>query len=399
MANSAARLLAAICLLVSLVFAVELRAAEPGTPVPGSPAYAASVNPSDDVSGDAPALPGAPSLAPIPTFSPEVTTEADGSLVPPPFSGTGIPGLSAAAQETAPFSSNVTDRSITLFVPEPEDGQTSIYYKLLAEFLGKHAKGALRLEYVPGRGGADALNRLAREKGDGSALAGMTLPTFLLQPMMPDKRFEPGAVAPVVLLCGTPAVLWVAENSSIRTLDDLVRGARANPMSSYVAGTGSNTGHHMTTYVLNRAAGISLQYLPYLGSRQAGEAVLKGQALACWGAGTPARFMPGLRPLAIASGIRSPFYPTIPTFSEQGVIIESSDQFGICIPASAPEETRRAASDLFVSVARDPEFQARAGAVGFASSVVPYSGMKEYMEQIRDALRVFLDNYPMAAQQ
>lgn len=370
-----------------------------------------------------------PSLVPIDSLVPASTEAAissegeQSSFVPPspleefspttPVMNAGVALPSAADTVTSASSLSITSEekreprfelgkpaeiSVTLYAPEPERGQMASYFALVAEFLNTQAKGAVKLEYVPGRGGADAINALSLRKTTTPTMAGIILPTFLLQPLLPDKRFEPSSVVPVAFLSGTPTVLWVSEKSPFLSLSDFISAVRSHPADSYVAGTGSNSGQHMTTYVFNRAAGVTLQYLPYMGSREAARAVVKGTAIACWGAGTPASFMKGLRPLAIASQVRSPFYPNTPTFMEKGVTMESSDQLGICMPASTEEDTLIAVSNLFVSMANDPEFQQKASLLGFAPSVVPYVEVKEYLNKIENALRTFLENYPMATQ-
>lgn len=322
----------------------------------------------------------APSLTPIPSFSPDAPTVAQ-------------PNVSDSLLKTP--NSSQTPYTITLIVTEPEKSQIATYYQFVAEFINKHANGAITLRYIPGRGGANAWNALLWEKDDGSVVSAMTLPTFLLQALISEKRFDQSKVVPIALLSGTPTVLWTATNGTIKSLEDLINKARHSPQNSYIAGVGSFTGHHMTTIVFNRAAGISLQYLPYLGSQESANAVLRGDALACWGAGTPAAYMPGLRPLAIASSIRSPFYPETPTFAERNIIIESSDQLGICMPNSASEETRKTVSALFISMAADADFQKQAAALGFAPSPIDFKYLHEYLKNLTEALQAFLKEYPM----
>ena len=286
--------------------------------------------------------------------------------------------------------------TITLLVPEPETSQINSFYQIIPEFLATIAPNAVVLEHHPGMGGGRALYALASRRANGSQIAGVTLPTFLLQPMAGQKRFQPNSVALAVVLARADLGLWVPEKSPWRTVGQMVQHIRDSGKGLfYFSGTGSWTTYEMSTLFFNQASGVLVGYLPYMGTQEAAQAVQKGDAIAAWGVVGPASSMPGMRLLGTASPMRSPLCPDVPTFNESGIVLEVSEQYGLALPAGADEETRLATSNLFASLANDPFFVARAATLGYMVEAVPYPLLPDLIVRQTSDLQDFMDRYIM----
>ena len=286
--------------------------------------------------------------------------------------------------------------TITLLVPEPETSQVHSFYKIIPEFLASIASNAVVLEHHPGMGGGRALHALASRRANGSQIAGVSLPTFLLQPMAGQKRFQPDSVALTVVLARADLGLWVPEKSPWRTVGQMAQHIRDSGRALfYFSGTGSWTTYEMATLFFNQASGVLVGYLPYMGTKEASQAVLNGDAIAVWGVVGPASSMPGMRLLGTASPMRSPLCPDVPTFNESGISLEVSEQYGLALPAGADEETRLVTSNLFTHLANDPLFVARAATLGYMVEAVPYPLLPELVVRQTSDLRDFMDRYIM----
>ena len=285
-------------------------------------------------------------------------------------------------------------QTIALILPEPKTSLSSALFLLIPDFLTRISPDAMRTEPIPGRGGGAAWHRLQSRLDNGSYIGAINLPDFTLQTMLTEKRFRPDALTPFAILARAPLGLWISATHKARNIPDffdILRDSRA----LFMAGTGSITAHHMATLMLNRAAGVTFEYLPYLGSKESSAAVLANQAVACWAPAGPAAAMPGMRLLAVASAQRSPLHPEVPTLSEVGVLVEMEQYFGLAIPASATKEVISTASELYTRLAQTPEFVSSAAALGFVVETVDLAGMGKFEEAVAKKTTSFVENYPI----
>jgi tripartite-type tricarboxylate transporter receptor subunit TctC len=144
-------------------------------------------------------------------------------------------------------------------------------------------------------------------------------------------------VAPIarntVLFAAGPAL-------KVDAAPDMVALARAKPGAITVAITGVGAISHLAIELLQHAAGIKLQYVPYRGAGQAISDFIGGQVNAM-SAEVPV-LMPQLKTgkakvLAVAAQNRSDVLPDVPTFAELGFTDVVADNWsGALAPARTP---------------------------------------------------------------
>lgn len=316
-----------------------------------------------------------------------------------PFRTMGLPtplSPAQAAQPAKPYSGSGArfgGQTITLLTVEPDNGQTTAFFRLLPDFLQKVSPDSLILEPTPGLGGATAWHTLQRRRTDGSQMAALTLPAFLLKPLANEHYFTQNLTTPICVLASAPLGLWVSDTSPIHDIPALLDTIKVNKNNAYMAGVGSFTAHHMANFLFNQAAGVTTEYLPYLGSAQSAYAVHEGQAIATWGSATHHTLMPGMRLIAVAAQERSHIYPAIPTLSESGVIMSMAEQYGLALPAKSPEETKQVASDLFIQIATNEAFVTKAHNLGFSITPAGYKDMEKLIDQQQETLKKFLEHF------
>ena len=107
----------------------------------------------------------------------------------------------------------------------------------------------------------------------------------------------------------------------VKTLKDLVDYAKANPGKLNFGSPGSGTSQHLTGELFKLANGIDMVHVPYKGMGPAMQDFLGGSldVLIDGMSASAAQIRAGkARPLGLMSATRSPQYPDIPTFAEQG---------------------------------------------------------------------------------
>ena len=286
-------------------------------------------------------------------------------------------------------------QDVTLVMPVTEGSQPALLYSLVQRFALQYATVPIKLKYLPGRGGSYAWGFLKGKPGNGYVLAALHFPSVMLLAADRDRAFSPDDMAPVALLAYAANALWVAEDSPIRTLDDLVSQARDAENSLIIAGTGSYTDHQMVHLIFNRAAGVKTLYLPLTGTVESMNAVKEKRAAACWGYALAGSSMPGLRPLAVAAPERCPALPDAPTFRERNMEVVSGQYFGLAAPAEAKEDVREIVAAFFLNVFSNQDMLNEVVAAGFAPAPLSSQEMLVFVGKQQLAAETFFKDYPM----
>jgi tripartite-type tricarboxylate transporter receptor subunit TctC len=316
-----------------------------------------------------------------------------------------LPVPEAPAAADLPPAALCPSGTVTLVLPDRENTLVYRLYELLAKAFREELFLDLKPAVRAGRGGGRALNGLLEEKADGCFLGMLQFPTFIFSANLRDRLYDDTGIETEAVAAAIPNALWVAESGPLRSLDDFILAARAEAGKGdrrlVAAGVGSYTDQHLATRQLERTAGISLAYLPLLGAEECAEAVRTGKVAACWGYAAPADLMPGLRPLNVASGRRSPLWPEVPTFEEAGRPMFNYAWFGLGIHASAPESVRAKCRESLAAVMRNKKLLADMAALGFLPPAAD-PGSEEAFRlpgRLREEALRLLSDYPLIPRQ
>lgn len=236
------------------------------------------------------------------------------------------------------------------------------------------------IQYKAGAGGALMWTQMNQLPGDGLNVVGVNLPHIVFQPIEGQVQYRTQDITPVFWFHYTPDILVVPEQSAIRTFDDFIKAARANPGKLSLGGSGSNSANHAAHERMNKAFGVKTIYVPFKGTGDMSTSVLGGQVD---GAMTYTAFAINnktrIRPLAVAMDKRHPLMPDVPTFKELGVDWVDGAYRGIGVPKSTPPAERKRLSDLWRALNNDPEMKELAAKSGFELVNVGVEEMDGFM--------------------
>jgi tripartite-type tricarboxylate transporter receptor subunit TctC len=147
-------------------------------------------------------------------------------------------------------------------------------------------------------------------------------------------------LAPITTLATAPLVLVVAANSPYKILADVVAAAKAKPDQVTFASPGNGTVAHLTGEMLQKAAGIKLQHVPYKGISGALTDLLGGQ-VQLYMSSVPSAMSSikngKIRAIAVTSAQRAVDLPQVPTINESGYKgFDAITWFGLLAPAGTP---------------------------------------------------------------
>lgn len=237
------------------------------------------------------------------------------------------------------------------------------------------------IQYKPGAGGALMWTQMNQLPADGLNIVGVNLPHIVFQPIEGQVQYKTQDVTPVFWYHYTPDMLVVPEQSPIKSFEDFLKAAKANPGKLSLGGSGQNSANHAAHERMNAAFGVKTIYVPFKGTGDMATSVLGGQVD---GAMTYTAFAINnktrVRPLAVAMDKRHPLMPDVPTFKELGVDWVDGAYRGIGVPKSTPAEQRKKLSDLFRALNNDPEMKELAAKSGFELVNVGLEEMDAFMQ-------------------
>ncbi len=233
-------------------------------------------------------------------------------------------------------------RPITLIVPFPPGGSTTVMARNVADKLSVSLGQQIVVENRGGAGGVIGTRSVARATPDGYTILLSYTATMAIAPAMnvnagydPRKDF-----VPIGMIGAAPSVLVVNPSLPVHSIAELITYAKAAPAPVQYGSPGVGTVNHLAGEYLAAETGLKLQHVPYKGNGPALGDLLGGHI--------PMMFVPipvalgnikagTLRGLAIGSATRTSLLPDLPTLAESGVPgFEVALRYGLVAPAGTP---------------------------------------------------------------
>lgn len=259
--------------------------------------------------------------------------------------------------------------TIRYVVPFPPGGLTDVMARLIGQQLGTRWGVSVVIDNKPGNGGQIGAAEVAKATGDGQTLLAITLTHAANVTLFKGKAsfdFQKD-LRPVALLAGSPILVVVPTGSPIKDFAGLIAAARGGKLNAGSSGNG--TPPHLTLALFNDLAKTNVQHVPYKGGAPSITDLIGGQLDVIF-SNMPesiAHVKSGkLRALAIASGVRHPLVPDVPTTAEAGLAQLAVENWtAIMVPASTPEATVAKLGTEVLKIMAAPEIEERARTQGF----------------------------------
>jgi tripartite-type tricarboxylate transporter receptor subunit TctC len=247
-----------------------------------------------------------------------------------------LAAVSAAAAQSYP------DKPIRILVGFAAGGPADITARLIGDRLSEAWGKPVIVENVTGAAGNVATDRVAKATPDGYTLLAAASATIVTNPSLYQKlSFDPVKdLAPITQAAYTPNILAVPNDVPVRSVQELVAYARANPGKLTFGSAGVGTSQHLAGELFKTMAGIDIVHVPYRGIAAVMPDLLAGRITMAFGnisAVLPFVREGRLRPLAVTSGRRYASVPDLPTMVEAGFPgFDSTAWFGLMAPAGTP---------------------------------------------------------------
>ncbi len=274
------------------------------------------------------------------------------------------------AAALAQSAEDYPNRTISLYVPYPAGGAMDFVGRLFARHLGELTDQTVIVENRPGAGTAIAANALAKANRDGYTLMLAPNATLTITPQLyASPPFDPAQLEPLAIVGTNQMVLSAGGHTGIKSLDELIEKAKAEPESVSYGSFGNGNITHLLGELLSQATQAPLLHVPFQGAAPAMNNLVGGNITASFDTITNAQ--PQIEAgrivgLAVTGEERSPLLPDVPTFKELGYPqLAGYTWVGIVAPAGMEDDLKSKVRALSIKVTENTELREQMSARGF----------------------------------
>ena len=234
-------------------------------------------------------------------------------------------------------------KPVRFIVPFPPGGSTDVAARTLAEKLSRSFGQQVVVDNRGGGGGAIGTVEAARAAPDGYTLLFVADPVITLHLVVKNVQFDMQRDFTAITQVTTqPIAIAVHASLPVKSVQELIAYARANPGRLSFAHSGTGSGQHMSGELFKKMAGIDMVHVPYKGGAPAVQDLVAGQVPVGVLGSTP--LIPHhrsgrVRIIAFTSKERFAPMPEIPTLHESGLAgFDTTQWLGILAPKGTAAE-------------------------------------------------------------
>ncbi|MBG9390682.1 tripartite tricarboxylate transporter substrate binding protein [Caenimonas aquaedulcis] len=265
----------------------------------------------------------------------------------------------APGQARAQGAGDYPNRPINMVIPFAAGGGTDVVGRFIATALSEVLNQPVVVLNRPGAAGVLGTQVTKAAPADGYTLM-FTSQSIVTQSYEPEAKASHRDFILIGMLNQDAFGLAVEKSAKWRTLKEFIDDAKKQPGALSVGTTGFGSATYMQIPLLEKAAGIKLNPIPYNGSAGFQTAVL-GKTVDAAGVvmGDAAALLKGgqLRMLGIMSANRLEMFPDVPTYRELGVNVDFIFWRGLFVHKDTPAPIVAALRTAVGKVARSPAFK------------------------------------------
>ena len=260
------------------------------------------------------------------------------------------------------------NRAIRIVVPFPAGGPSDVLARLIGQKMSEDWSQPVIVENRPGANTVIGAQIVAKAPADGYTLlmaidSTLTMNQYLYRtpPYDPFNDF-----APITLVAKTMQLLMVNSASEVKTAQDLIAKAKAQPGKlNFGAGAISTK---LTGFLFNKAAGVNTQLVPYNGSAEVTQGLLtRSVDFTFDGPSAAASLIQSGQFRVLAKFDDRPF-PPAPNAPTIQTVLPNLDQvtvwLGLVAPKGTPAPVVAKLQQEIAKTLADPAIKAKADAAG-----------------------------------
>jgi tripartite-type tricarboxylate transporter receptor subunit TctC len=283
--------------------------------------------------------------------------------------GLAATALVIAAPNLGNAQTNYPTRAVQIIVPFPPGGNTDILARVMADQYATAFKQPFTVVSRPGAGGNIGAAALASSDPDGhTLLLAAPGPHVINQYLYTSLSFDPEkSFAPVTMVARFPNVLVVHPSLGVKTIQELIDKAKAEPDKIDYATSGVGSTSHLSISLFLALADVKMNHVPYKGTSQYLQDLITGRvSMAIDNLGPILPFIQSGQLLALGVSTAGPvsLLPGVPPIGTVVKGYEASSWNALSAPAGTPADVVNKLSVEANSILKKPEVIDRIRAIG-----------------------------------
>ena len=284
---------------------------------------------------------------------------------------------------------------IRMVVAYAPGGATDIVGRMLAQEMSADLGQTVVLENRAGGGTLVGTDSVRRSPADGYTLLFGTN-AFVITPLLHDKpTYDPVKdFQPVSLTTVQSLGILVTPKLNLRTVQDLIAYARANPGKVNFASSGNGSAQHLAGEAFRTAAKIEMVHVPYKGTGPAMTDLLAGRVDVMFSSlvGNMEHVNEGRLNLVATTGAkRNPATPNVPTVAESGLPgFEAGTWQAVLAPAGTPAPVVERLNAAIAKAAKSPRIVETLAAQGMEVRTSSPDALRDMLKKDSGEYQVLL---------
>lgn len=263
-------------------------------------------------------------------------------------------------------------KPITIVVGYPPGGSTDLTGRVVATELGKSLGANVVVENIGGAGGAIGAQKVLNAAPDGyTLLVGANNEIAINRLVSSTVKYQWQDFTPIGLIASQPMVLVAAQKTGVKSADEFIKLAKANPGRYSYGSSGVGTALHLAGEMVKEQSGLFMTHIPYRGVAPLANDLLGNNIE--FGVFVLSSGLPHIRAgkvvaLGTTEKKRSAVTPEIPALAEHPALknIDISSWFALMGPGKLPEPVVAKLKKALAEALQSPELRKKLEASGSA---------------------------------
>lgn len=260
-------------------------------------------------------------------------------------------------------------RPVRFIVPFPPGGPVDATARVIAQPLSERWGQQAIVDNRAGAGGILGAQVASKSAPDGYTFFVCSIHHSVLPSLRSDLAYDiEKDFVPVSFGAMFPIILVAHQSVPVKTVQELIAYAKANPGKLSFGSAGSGGGTHLSGELFKSIAGVDLLHVPYKGSAPAMADLLGGQVQLMFSdapSALPHIKTGRIRALGIASQERSALIPDVPAIGESGLHgYEAYSWAGIVAPVGTPRAIIQKVNEDIIKVLNQTDTRNRLQQIG-----------------------------------
>jgi tripartite-type tricarboxylate transporter receptor subunit TctC len=275
----------------------------------------------------------------------------------------------AMGHASAAHAQAYPSKPIVFVVPYPAGGANDMLGRLIGQKMGEALGGTAIVDNKPGAAALIGAAAVARAPADGYTLLVGGLATHAASPHMLKADYDPlKDFEPIGMIGSAPIVVITPNESSFKSLKDVVDAAKKDPRGVMYGSSGNGSPLHLAGELFVSIANVQMTHVPYKGGNAHILDLMGGRIPVIFDTTTNA--MPliksgKVKAIAVSTSSRLPDLPNVPTFAESGFPqFQFSTWYALFAPAKTPKDVTTKLSDALAKSLKQPEVASKLRDVG-----------------------------------